>query len=99
MKRDIPVYEEFFAWKLVEDDGRCQGVIAWDLLNGGLSDDRREDGRSSPPAARAGSTRGTTNAYACTGDGMAMALRVGRAAQGHGDDAVPPDDARTRPGS
>ncbi len=36
MKRDIRTYEEFFAWKLVVDDGRCQGVIAWDLLNGGL---------------------------------------------------------------
>src|SRR5438067_2268381 len=36
MKRDIPTYEEFFAWKLVLNDDRCQGVIAWDLLNGGL---------------------------------------------------------------
>ena len=36
MKRDLQVYEEFFAWKLVVDDDRCQGVIAWDLLNGGL---------------------------------------------------------------
>jgi succinate dehydrogenase/fumarate reductase flavoprotein subunit len=36
MKRDLQVYEEFFAWKLVIDDDRCQGVIAWDLLNGGL---------------------------------------------------------------
>src|SRR4029434_6276059 len=36
MKRGIKTYEEFFAWKLVVDDGRCQGVIAWDLLRGGL---------------------------------------------------------------
>jgi len=36
MKRDIKTYEEFFAWKLVIDDDRCQGVIAWDLLHGGL---------------------------------------------------------------
>ena len=36
MKRDLLVYEEWFAWKLVVDDGRCQGVICWDLLNGGL---------------------------------------------------------------
>src|ERR1700757_4586575 len=35
-KRDIPVYEEFFAWQLIENDGRCQGVICWDLLHGGL---------------------------------------------------------------
>src|SRR5437867_7531683 len=37
VKRSIPVYEEFFAWKLVIDDERCQGVIAWDLLDGGLA--------------------------------------------------------------
>ena len=36
VKREIPVYEEYFAWKLVEDGGRCVGVIAWDLLHGGL---------------------------------------------------------------
>jgi hypothetical protein len=30
MKREIPTYEEF-AWKLVANDDRCQGVIAWDL--------------------------------------------------------------------
>src|SRR6201987_4799229 len=33
VKRDIEVYEEYFAWKLVEDGGRCQGVIAWNLLS------------------------------------------------------------------
>src|ERR1700681_4123200 len=36
IKRGIPVYDEFFAWKLIEDDGRCVGVIAWNLLRGGL---------------------------------------------------------------
>src|SRR6201984_3400795 len=36
MKREIPTYEEFFAWQLVENDGRCQGVVCWDLLDGGL---------------------------------------------------------------
>jgi len=36
MKRQIPTDEEYFAWKLVMNDDRCQGVIAWDLLNGGL---------------------------------------------------------------
>ncbi len=28
VKRDIKVYEEYFAWQLVIDDDRCQGVIA-----------------------------------------------------------------------
>jgi succinate dehydrogenase / fumarate reductase, flavoprotein subunit len=76
MKRDIPTYEEFFAWKLVMNDDRCQGVIAWDLLNGGL----KSIGAKTVILATGGAGRlyvGTTNAYACTGDGMAMALRVG----------------------
>src|SRR5437667_2736218 len=76
MKRGIPAYEEFFAWKLVMDDDRCQGVIAWDLVNGGL----KSIGAKTVVIATGGAGRlytGTTNAYACTGDGMAMALRVG----------------------
>jgi succinate dehydrogenase / fumarate reductase flavoprotein subunit len=76
MKRDIPAYEEFFAWKLVIDDGRCQGVIAWDLLNGGL----KTIGAKTVILATGGAGRlyvGTTNAYSCTGDAMSMALRVG----------------------
>jgi len=76
MKRDIKTYEEFFAWKLVVDDGRCQGVIAWDLVNGGLT----AIGAKTVILATGGAGRlytGTTNAYACTGDGMAMALRAG----------------------
>jgi succinate dehydrogenase / fumarate reductase, flavoprotein subunit len=76
MKRDLLVYEEWFAWQLVEDDGRCQGVICWDLLNGGL----KTIGAKTVILATGGAGRlytGTTNAYACTGDGMAMALRLG----------------------
>ena len=76
MKRELTVYEEWFAWKLVVDDGRCQGVIAWDLLNGGL----KALGAKTVILATGGAGRlyvGTTNAYACTGDGMTMALREG----------------------
>src|SRR5260221_4746629 len=35
MKRAIPVYEEYFAWRLAIAGNRCVGVIAWDLRNGG----------------------------------------------------------------
>jgi succinate dehydrogenase / fumarate reductase flavoprotein subunit len=76
MKRDILAYEEWFAWRLVEDDGRCQGVIAWDIVNGGV----KTIGAKTVILATGGAGRlyqGTTNAYSCTGDGMAMALRVG----------------------
>jgi succinate dehydrogenase flavoprotein subunit len=76
MKRDLKVYEEFFVWKLVENEGRCQGVIAWNLLDGGLA----TIGAKTVILATGGAGRlyvGTTNAYACTGDGMAQALQVG----------------------
>jgi succinate dehydrogenase / fumarate reductase flavoprotein subunit len=76
MRRDVRVYEEWFAWKLVVDDNRCQGVICWDLLNGGL----KTIGAKTVILCTGGAGRlytGTTNAYSCTGDGMAMALRVG----------------------
>src|SRR5437764_7786918 len=75
-RRDLLVYEEYFAWRLVENDGRCQGVICWDLLGGGL----KTIGAKTVILATGGAGRlytGTTNAYSCTGDGMALAYRVG----------------------
>jgi succinate dehydrogenase / fumarate reductase flavoprotein subunit len=76
MKREIPVYEEYFAWRLVEDGGACVGVICWNLLDGGLE---LLSGKSIVLATGGAGRifRVTTNAYACTGDGMAMALRAG----------------------
>src|SRR5262245_21702465 len=72
----LTVYEEFFAWRLVVDGDRCIGVICWDLLKGGL----RAVTGSATILATGGMGRiyrTTTNAYACTGDGMAMALHAG----------------------
>jgi len=72
----LTVYEEFFAWRLVVDGDRCIGVICWDLLKGGL----RPVSGSATILATGGMGRiyrTTTNAYACTGDGMAMALHAG----------------------
>jgi len=78
MKRDIRVYEEVFVWKLAIDDGVCNGVICWDLLHGGL----KAISAKTVILCTGGAGRlyvGTTNAYACTGDGMALALRAGAA--------------------
>jgi succinate dehydrogenase / fumarate reductase flavoprotein subunit len=72
----LTVYEEFFAWRLVVDGERCSGVICWDLLHGGL----HAVTGSATILATGGMGRiyrTTTNAYACTGDGMAMALHAG----------------------
>ena len=76
LAREIPVYEEYFAWQLVLGDRGCEGVLAWDLPRGGL----KAIAAKAVILATGGSGRvyrGTTNAHACTGDGMAMALRAG----------------------
>src|SRR5262245_5402506 len=76
MAEGLVVFEEYFAFRLVEDDGRCIGVVCWDLLHGGV-----ELVTGSATILATGGAgrlyRATTNAYACTGDGMAMALRTG----------------------
>jgi succinate dehydrogenase / fumarate reductase flavoprotein subunit len=75
-RRNITCYEEYFAWQLVVNEDRCQGVICWDLVNGGL----KTIGGKTVVLATGGQGRiyrVTTNAYACTGDGSAMALRAG----------------------
>ena len=58
------------------EDGRCVGVICWDLVRGGL---KLVTGKSIVLATGGMGRiyRATTNAYACNGDGMAMALHAG----------------------
>jgi succinate dehydrogenase / fumarate reductase, flavoprotein subunit len=76
IEQGLVVLEEYFAFRLVEDDGRCIGVVCWDLLNGGV---KLVTGSATILATGGAGRlyRATTNAYACTGDGMAMALRAG----------------------
>ena len=72
----MPVYEEFFALDLAIDGGRCVGVLAWDIVRGGVHGISAHN----TILATGGVGRmyyGTTNAYACTGDGMSMAWRAG----------------------
>ena len=76
LKYEVPVYEEFFALDLVVDGGRCVGVLAWDIVRGGVHGISAHN----TILATGGVGRmyyGTTNAYACTGDGMSMAWRAG----------------------
>jgi len=76
MAEGLVVYEEYFAFRLVIDDGRCTGVVSWDLMNGGV---KLLEGKSVILATGGVGRvfRATTNAYSCTGDGMSMALRAG----------------------
>jgi succinate dehydrogenase / fumarate reductase flavoprotein subunit len=76
LKHDVVVYEEFFATNLVVQDDRCVGVVCWDILRGGV----RGVSARNTIICTGGMGRmyyGTTNAFACTGDGMAMAWRAG----------------------
>ena len=76
VKHEIKVYEEFHCTQLVIDDGRCAGVLAWDIVRGGV----QAIEANHVILATGGVGRmyyGTTNAYACTGDGMSLAWRAG----------------------
>ena len=76
LKRGTTVFEEWYVTSLVVEDGACRGVVALDLVAGGL--------RSFPAKAVILATGGygrvyaiSTNAAINTGDGMSMAYRAG----------------------
>ncbi len=76
LKRGVKVYEEWYVTSLLVEDGACRGVIAWDLLRGGL----QAIGAKAVILATGGCGRvflTSTNAVISTGDGMALAYRAG----------------------
>jgi len=76
LKRRIVVYEEWYVTSLIVEEGACRGVIAWDLLRGGLQQIQAR----AVILATGGSGRvflTSTNAVINTGDGMALAYRAG----------------------
>src|SRR5574341_754258 len=80
LKHHVLVYEEWYVTALIVEDGACRGVVAWDLLHGGL----QTIGAKAVILATGGSGRvflTSTNAVINTGDGMALAYRAGVALQ------------------
>jgi succinate dehydrogenase / fumarate reductase flavoprotein subunit len=76
LKRRTTVYEEWYVTALVVEAGVCRGVIAWDIVHGGL----RLIQAKAIILATGGSGRvflTSTNAVINTGDGMALAYRAG----------------------
>jgi succinate dehydrogenase / fumarate reductase flavoprotein subunit len=76
LKRRVTVYEEWYVTSLIVEDGVCRGVVAWDLLRGGL----HSLAAKAVILATGGSGRvflTSTNAVINTGDGMALAYRAG----------------------
>jgi succinate dehydrogenase / fumarate reductase, flavoprotein subunit len=76
LKRHIHVYEEWYVTSLIVEDGVYRGVVAWDVLHGGL----HAIGAKAVILATGGSGRvflTSTNAVINTGDGMALGYRAG----------------------
>ncbi len=77
LKHDARFFIEYFALDLVmDDDGVCRGVLAWDLSEGGLHLFRAH----AVILATGGygkSYFSATSAHTCTGDGNGMVLRAG----------------------
>ncbi|MFQ5954887.1 MAG: succinate dehydrogenase flavoprotein subunit [Kiloniellales bacterium] len=81
LKHDAEFFIEYFAIDLImDDDGACRGVMAWNLDDGGLHRFRAQ----MVVLATGGYGRtyfSCTSAHTCTGDGNAMVLRAGLALQ------------------
>mgnify|MGYP003335831803 CR=1 FL=1 len=76
LKRQVPVYEEWYVTALAVEEGVCCGVIAWDIVHGEL----HLLPAKAVVLATGGSGRAfltSTNAAINTGDGMALAYRAG----------------------
>ena len=73
---NIERLDEFFVTSLITEDGRCEGVIGFDMRNGEV----RSLAARAVILATGGNGRlyaFTTNGAICTGDGMALAYRAG----------------------
>ncbi|MFP4188824.1 MAG: FAD-binding protein [Halobacteriales archaeon] len=76
MKRGVTVYDEWHVTNVVRDNGKCHGVVAYDIQTGNV------EGFAAGATVFATGGMGqvfehTTNAVSCTGDGMSMAYRAG----------------------
>lgn len=76
LRLGVRVYPEHHLLELAVDDRGCHGIVAWDLASGRLKGFRAR----AVVLATGGYGRvyaKTTNAHACTGDGVAIAYRAG----------------------
>ncbi len=81
LKHDVEFFIEYFALDLIMDqDGVCRGVMAWNLEDGTIHRFRAQ----TVVLATGGYGRAylsCTSAHTCTGDGTGMVLRAGLPAQ------------------
>ena len=76
LQRDIKFFNEYHVLSLIVEDGRCCGVIAYELATGKLHTfNSKAVLLATGGAGKIFKT--TSNAFASTGDGMALAYRAG----------------------
>ena len=76
LQRDIKFFNEYHVLSLIIEDGRCCGVIAYELATGKLHTfNSKAVLLATGGAGKIFKT--TSNAFASTGDGMALAYRAG----------------------
>ena len=76
VKRHVNFYSEFQALSLIVKDGKCLGITAWDIRNGGIHLFRAR----AILFATGGYGRAfkiTSNAHANTGDGLSLVMKAG----------------------
>jgi len=81
LKHDVEFFIEYFALDLIlDEEGTCRGVMAWNLEDGSIHRFRAQ----TVVLATGGYGRAylsCTSAHTCTGDGTGMVLRAGLPAQ------------------
>jgi len=76
LRHGVRFYSEFFITRLLVEGGVCAGVLAWDIINGGLHLFRAK----AVMFATGGYGRAwivTTNSFSNTGDGLGLVLKAG----------------------
>jgi succinate dehydrogenase / fumarate reductase flavoprotein subunit len=76
LRKKVHFYSEYYVLSLIVEGGRCQGLVAWDVIHGGL----HIFAAKAVLLATGGYGRifkTTSNAHANTGDGMALAYAAG----------------------
>ncbi len=76
LKHDAQFFIEYFAIDLIMEDGKCRGVVAWDLSDGSLHIFQAK-GVILATGGYGRTYFSCTSAHTCTGDGNAMVLRAG----------------------
>ncbi len=76
IKNEVRFYSEFHALSLIVDDGVCRGVVAWDIINGGVHVFHAKVVMFGT-GGYGKVFKITSNALANTGDGLGLVLRAG----------------------